>query len=432
MVIETIEEFLDLEQDIYKSNAIKYIKYQDHFAQESQLNNDGDFSIYTQNIDGLLLLENSLLIMDVEMKKTGNAAFVDTDSIALTHNGPMYMFGKIKFELDQLVIEHYNNPGIATTVTGLCKYNNGFSKTVGRQQCWVLDEDVGTAAPSSNVGFKIRRKMLLHNNTTKGTCRYIIPFSHISDFKGKIITGIKATLSFTRTPGNHDAIFKTDATGGSAVDNGVLRITRLCWRIPYINLNFEAQLRVEKILSSKPTIPFKYIQKYVHSQTLPESTSYSWNLSTYATFSKITGIVIVFQTDQSNNQTKNSSIFKHCDVTDMKSSLNLIEYPGIALNCGYDSGLFMECYDRYINFRGQFTNGLPEISEEDFKNLYPLYCFDLSHQETRVSGQSLNVIIDMKFKQNVPANTIAYAVVFTEKFVTLTTEGDSKMRIVNT
>jgi len=429
-VIETIEGFLNLEEDVYQSNAIKYMKYQDHFALESQLNNDSDFNIYTQNIDGLLLLQDSVLIMDVEMKKAAGD-FADADAISLTHNGPMYLFGKIKLELDQLVVEEFNHPGIATTVAGLCKYDNGFSETVGRKQCWVVDAASGTATTATNKGFNARKRMLLDNNTTKGTCRFVIPFSHISDFKGKIITGIKAILSFSRTPRNNDALFKTDATGGTAVDDGVLKITRLCWRIPYINLNLEAQLRVEKILRSKPVISFKYIQKTVQVQALPTSNNYSWNLSTYTTFNKITGIVVVFQTDQNNNQTKNASLFKHCDVTDMKCSLNLIEYPGIALNCGYDSGLFMESYDRYVNFRGLFTSGLPEISEEDFKNLYPLYCFDLSHQETRVSGQSLNVIIDMKFKQNVAANTNVYAIVFTEKVVTLSTEGDNKMRVIN-
>ena len=52
--------------------------------------------------------------------------YVDTDLIALTNNGLLYLFSRLKLTLAGQTVEHVNYPGQATSLLGLASYSTTF------------------------------------------------------------------------------------------------------------------------------------------------------------------------------------------------------------------------------------------------------------------------------------------------------------------
>ena len=67
----------------------------------------------------------------------------------------MYLFSNISYRLSNQEIESIHHPGQATTMLGLLKYSDDFSKAQGLNQLWQKDT-TATAVIADNVGFKTR------------------------------------------------------------------------------------------------------------------------------------------------------------------------------------------------------------------------------------------------------------------------------------
>ena len=72
------------------------------------------------------------------------------------------------------------NVGQATTMLGLLKYPDDFSKSKGLNQLWYKDTTVN--ANNNNNGFSIRRSYIIVNADPIGTFSFKIPLKHIFGF----------------------------------------------------------------------------------------------------------------------------------------------------------------------------------------------------------------------------------------------------------
>ena len=89
----------------------------------------------------------------------------------------MYLFKDIRYELSGHEIEKITNLGQTTTMLGLLKYPDDFSKSKGLNQSWYKDTLAVVAA--QNVGWNIRRQYIINDNVDpKGSFSFKIP----SDF----------------------------------------------------------------------------------------------------------------------------------------------------------------------------------------------------------------------------------------------------------
>ena len=90
-------------------------------------------------------------------------------------------------------MESINYPGKATTMLGLLKYPDDFSKAQGLNQLWYKDTGT-TAVKADNNGFAARHAYLIQSPTVKGTFSCRIPMKHIFGFcedYDKIVYGLK-------------------------------------------------------------------------------------------------------------------------------------------------------------------------------------------------------------------------------------------------
>ena len=114
--------------------------------------------IYTHPSESFLIIEGQLV------KKNYGEPYVVADNlesdITLINNGMMYLFSDVRYHLASHEIEVLQNPGHATTMLGMLKYPDDFSKSQGLNQLWLKDTHKD-ANKENNEGFK-RRRVLYH------------------------------------------------------------------------------------------------------------------------------------------------------------------------------------------------------------------------------------------------------------------------------
>ena len=124
----------------------------------ANINNSGGYiriDIETQDI--FTHPSERFLLIEGKLTKNDDTLYADADIVSLTNNGMMYLFKNIKYQLAEIKIEEVQYPGQATTMLGLLKYPDDFSKSQGLNQLWYKDTGAN-ANLDTNVGFKIRKE----------------------------------------------------------------------------------------------------------------------------------------------------------------------------------------------------------------------------------------------------------------------------------
>ena len=135
----------------------------------TNLNSSGqDIRLVIETQDIFTHPSESYLIIEGELKKNDNNRYADDDPIALTNNGIMHLFKRIRYDLSGQEMENIMNVGQATTMLGLLKYPDDFSKSKGLNQLWYKDT-TNTAVLADNVGFKIRHDYIITNSRPRGS-----------------------------------------------------------------------------------------------------------------------------------------------------------------------------------------------------------------------------------------------------------------------
>ena len=138
-----------------------------------------EFSIESQDV--FTHPSESYLIFEGRLTKADGIAYANADEVALTNNGIMHLFSRLEYHLSNQLIKSLNYPGQATTMLGLLKYPDDFSKAQVLNQLWYKDTST-TAAKADNNGFAARHAYLIQSPTVKGTFSFRIPLKHIFGF----------------------------------------------------------------------------------------------------------------------------------------------------------------------------------------------------------------------------------------------------------
>ena len=198
---------------------------------------------------------------------------------------------------------------------GLLKYPDDFSKSKGLNQSWY--KDTLAEATAQNVGWNIRRKYIINDNVNpKGSFSFKIPLKHIFGFcedYDKVVYGFKHAFILTRS-GDHEAIFRD---GG--VDAGKITLSKVSWFIPDVIPADKDKMELYKIIERKEKIPVGYRMIQSTNASIPQTNSFSWRLSVKSSPEVPRFSLVGFQTDRSEDQDKNPSIFDNSNVRNIYS-----------------------------------------------------------------------------------------------------------------
>ena len=100
----------------------------------TRFNNGGDIRISVESQDVFTHPSESYLIYDGRLTKADGTHYANADEVALANNAIMHLFSLIEYHLSNQLIESLNYPSQATTVLGLLKYPDDFSKAQGLNQ----------------------------------------------------------------------------------------------------------------------------------------------------------------------------------------------------------------------------------------------------------------------------------------------------------
>ena len=152
----------------------------------TNLNDGGDITITIELQDIFTHPSESFLLIEGELLKNDGTRYANDDNITITNNGVMYLFKRIRYDLAEKEIESVQNPGEATTMLGLLKYPDDFSKSIGLNQLWYKDTDP-TADIAANLGFNVRHDYIIKSPNPKGAFSFRVPLKHIFGFCEDII-----------------------------------------------------------------------------------------------------------------------------------------------------------------------------------------------------------------------------------------------------
>ena len=395
--------------------------------------------IYTHPAESFLVIEGQ--IIKEAPAPPAAAEYVNDDNIALINNGLMYLFSDVRYHLASHEIEVLQNPGHATTMLGLLKYPDDFTKSQGLNQVWAPDTGEGTAI-DGNEGFKLRRDYIINmvgGAANKGKFNFKIPLKHFlgfcEDYK-KILYGMQQRLTLTRT-GNNNAILKgQNAAGNAALDNAKIDLNKISWFMPHVIPSDAYRLQLDKIIEKKEKIPVGYRMLQCDNIPVVGGTGFTWRLGVKSSPDIPRFIIVGFQTDKNNDQTTNPALFDHCEVRNIYVTLNAKRYPDIDYENDFLINKFSRIYGDASTFRKKFYNmdeliSNSSIRPDNYKNLFPLFVFDVTKQSEKLKTSVSDIHIKASFNNNnPPANTIAYAVIISDRLFHFVSDGSKITNIV--
>ena len=395
--------------------------------------------IYTHPAESFLVIDGQLL---VPPPAVAAGPYIDTDTVTLINNGIMYLFSDVRYHLASHEIEVLQNPGHATTMLGLLKYPDDFTKSQGLNQLWLPDtsiDDNNIADKTNNKGFEKRFKYIIQTANPKGTFSFKIPLKHFlgfcEDYK-KILYGMQQRLTLTRTDDNN-AIFRTAATVG-----GIIKIEKISWFMPHVIPSDAYRLQLDKIIEKKEKIPVGYRMLQCDTSQVPTNQkTFTWRLGVKSSPDIPRFIIVGFQTNKNNNQEQNPAIFDHLYLRNIYVTLNAKRYPDTDYDNDFVKNQYSRIYGDAALFRKKFYNMDELVSNSgidptNYKELFPLYVFDVTKQSEKLKTSVSDIHIKAFFNNspggvdNPLANTMAYAVIISDRLFHFVSDGSKITNIV--
>ena len=440
-----MNSILRITDPILKDDSID--KYEE-FAYEpitgANLNSPGqDIRINIETQDIFTHPSESYLIIKGRLLKADGTAYARANRVTLANNGIMHLFKRIRYELSGQDIENITNVGQATTMLGLLKYPDDFSKSKGLNQLWYKDTKNTTVMDPDNAnfnaGFKVRHDYIFgkfdNDVVPIGSFSFRIPLKHIFGFcedYDKVVYGLKHTLTLTRD-NNNTAIhkfFDNDGGGNDRLGLGQVLLSDIIWFMPHVMPADEDKMKLYKIIERKEKIPVGYRMIQCDSAIIPHnSTDFSWRLAVKSSPEVPRFIIIGFQQNGYNHQTTNPSIFTGVSVINMYVMLNSTRYPAADYNIDIPKNDVSRVYGDVANFRSKFFNmdeliSNPNINPSDYRDLYGLFLFDVSKQSEKLKYSTTDIQVKMVFRGNVPEGIQVYGVIISDRLINFQSDGN--------
>ena len=442
---ETHNEILDVTDPYAFDESIYSMKFVEYFPM-SQLNNNRTstkIAIDVHAADTYVLPSESYISIKLKLTRADNNEFDAAHEISLINNAVMYLFDNIEYELGGKQIESINNPGQVTSMLGYLKYPDDFSTSAGLSCCWSKDttnnansakyspsgaiaaNDRITPAenPNYNQGFAAR-KAFLNSSDPRGMATFHIPFSHIfgsAEYK-KVIYGLKHSLYLNRS-NDTQALFRA-----AGVANGKINVVEIVWIMPTIELSPVYLAGMRDIIDKKQILPYCFSARKCYSSALHQTNVLNWTLSGEGGVEKPRWIIVGFQTDKINSQEQNPAVFDHLNFKNAYVTLNGVRYPDSDIKTNFRENDYMKLYCMFDNFKKEYYGidslvGGTQVNVSAYKTLFPIIVFDVRKQSEKMKNGVSDITMKFEFGDNVPANTMGYAIVISDRIYKISSDG---------
>ena len=177
------------------------------------------------------------------------------------------------------------------------------------------------------------------------------------------------------------------------------------------------------------------------TQVPANTSSFVWRLGVKSSPDIPRFIIVGFQTNRNNSQVRNPAIFDNLNIRNIYVTLNAKRYPDTDYDNDFVTNHYSRIYGDAALFRKKFFNmdeliSNPGINPINYKKLYPLYVFDVTKQSEKLKTSVSDIHIRTFFNPgpggavNPPDNTMAYAVIISDRLFHFVSDGSKITNIV--
>jgi hypothetical protein len=265
-----------------------------------------------------------------------------------------------------------------------------FQKTYGNISGWIPDAEAGKNN-DKNTGFTTRKALFKSDTPTIFyPLRYIFGFT---DYKKLIHMVDNMILTLNRNKDDEIAkeIFYGEKSATAGTADPKLDILEFEWWIPSYTLNLEAQKYFEGRLAKNPIMEMTYMKRYA-SPSITFTAAKSQH--SIAGISKQVRYVFICFKSEASDMEKNNALMTAKKIRSIQVAVNGVRYPESPMKFDFVNGDIAEPYLAYIEACNYF-NCEPQLSAQEFKDLYPFFCINTSCQsELLKSGNEAVVYIE--------------------------------------
>ena len=406
-----LSEKYSVNRDILKCDYIRYS------PSEISTINTANSQVYI-NIpreDSVISLLNSYLELKFDVLRADNSnRYLDGNDIRLVNLGPIGLFSNYKLTTSSgKHLENIDHAHIVSLMYKLLSSSKGSDdSSIG------FDRDRGR-----------RQRALTNNKTQKGKFHvriYLKDVFGFAEYQEKGTYGLGYKLTLTR---NTDNAVLNKANG---INFGKIRINALEWYVPHYTPSIQKQNILSKQIFNKTPTQIQYPERFVFMKEVNTQNFWTFELGTQEGINMPTWIFVAFQqNDRQHDQNLNNDTFVRLPVISVQVVIGTERYPDSAILLNYDDDDYSQGYGLLKEAFRALTKDdilLPFISEDDFRSSneannigYNIYAFDIRYQKNFENAQPVK--IEFKFSENIAAGIYGYALVLTNRLVSITSDG---------
>ena len=281
-----------------------------------------------------------------------------------------------------------------------------------------------------------RRNELTNNKNIKGKYHVRIYLKDIfgyAEYQQKATYGFGYNLTLTR---NNDNVVLNK---GNVINIGKIKINAIEWYVPHYTPSIQQQSILSKQIINKTPTEINYPERSVFMKEVNTQNFWTFELGTQQGINIPTWIFVAFQqNDRQHDQNLNNDTFVRLPVISAQVVIGTERYPDSGILLNYDDDDYSQGYGLIKEaFKALTEDDIlqPYISEDDFRSSnegnnigYNIYAFDIRYQKNFENAQPVKV--EFKFSENIPAGIYGYALVLTNKLISISSDGQRMFDLV--
>ena len=397
-----------------------------------------NFEFTIKDLESWILPSDSYLHAKIKIPREDGKNMDAVDKATLTNNG-FNLFKNAEYIINGKTIESIDYVGISTTVKNLLEFSDDYSRSAATNMFWYKDktqtndsfteesEFVSTsttakAGESPTIKTKKNDKfnsgLLKRYNKTKEShvVSMYLPLSRLFGFCqdiNRVFRGVTHKIALKRNSNNNMIIKK-----GS--QNFKVDIMYLSWILPVLNPSLFIRNELEGKLVKKSSFELRWEACNTYKSDNRNDKELTWRVvSERCNTTKI--VVVLQKTEKNSNALQNNMVFDHMNIEKIEVRVNGYKYPQEELKCDFsnDNEDYSNAYQRFLHlgYKHRNVDSGTIVSYNDFKTVYPLFCFDVSKHEPNIYASGSNVDIEIKLLlDQEPADSYnIYCVIFSER-----------------
>lgn len=375
---------------IIKKEIYQYAPYTTTF------NESDEIRIAIQSKDSYLLPCESYIYMRIQATTAGAHAATDAE-VKFVNNFASFLFSDVRYELNGVEIDRVRNVGRASTmklmIAARPSHLTGYAK-----YCKTFEDETARHAEATDYDVVIPLSAW---------------FGFCDDYR-KIILNCKHELILNRARQSHDC-----TSGGGAVNTAAtvsVAVTKIEWKMPHITLSDRVKLNMMNYLAKNRKITIQHrSMDIIEYPQLPATTSHMWSVKTVSHVNRPRFVVVGLQTNRNGVRVRNAAKFDSCYVSEMRLHLNSQIYPYNMSELNIGGGVYAELFNYYCGIQSSYYSGVEATNPFHLTcgqfQACTLFVFDTSRADESLIDSSVDIRVEIKTRQAMPANTAAYCLI---------------------